>query len=843
MTDDSLLGQLADEFTRGAREGKLPDVEEYARRYPELADRIRQLFPTLMLLEGMAAIGDSDETEAMQSPLSAGEVFGSYRIEREIGRGGMGIVYEALHVLLEKRVALKVLPVRTLAGAEHLERFFREARTAACLHHTNIVPVFDVGQVSGTPYFAMQYIEGSGLDHILRLMQSTADESYPSTDPGESLKQKIGSRKKKKRPARVTTDQSGRILAGLPARPEDYFRWVAGIGIQAAEGLAYAHERRIIHRDIKPSNLLLDKQGVLWIADFGLARKIEDSTITQSGAMMGTPRYMSPEQAEAASRTIDQRSDIYSLGATLYELLTCHPVFEGKTPQEVLMQIVTREPVAPKQLNPEIPADLATIAMKAMAKRPEDRYQSALELSNDLQRWQRTEPIKARPIGPIGRTIRWCCRNPRLAAMTAAAVVIIIALTGIYIANLTRKNQEIQTALTRAELGTTAIQAALRNDSQAYIKRANEIGKIDQTMLGSQNIERLPQAVNDLLIIQLSEKNGFPQIEHVLAESEKRALEMARRAAARKDTRFVESIHLLGEYFDSKKDLERAEWLYRQAIALLKQVPNDRQLKVRLIDKLVALVERKEEPARDPALYRELLQLRRQSLPQDEIGNLVLEWRLGMNLTNLGQFEEAERVLVHNYRSCLSKLGKNNATTQMAARSLITLYESWGNRPEKIAEYKAVLASPQEISLRELGSMPFANAVIPPPAEQVTKAIADQLLGTWILVESDRPGVPSGIGCRLISYTKTLWTFTQPDPKTGLVVFHHGGRYTLEGDIVTESNDFAGASTQSHIGEVGRNKIIIDGDVMKLIDLDRGIYNETWKRYKPTPPSTKQNRK
>jgi eukaryotic-like serine/threonine-protein kinase len=473
MTDDSLLGQLADEFTRGAREGKSPDIEDYAKNYPELADRIRQLFPTLMLLEGMAAIGDSIETEAKQSPLSAGVVFGSYRIEREIGRGGMGIVYEAVHVLLEKKVALKVLPVRTLVGAEHLERFFREARTAACLHHTNIVPVFDVGQVSGTPYFAMQYIEGSSLDHILRLMQSTTNGSCPSEAPGESSEQKTGSLKKKKRAARVTTDQAGRVLAGLPARPEDYFRWVANIGIQAAEGLAYAHERRIIHRDIKPSNLLLDKQGVLWIADFGLARKIEDSAMTQNGVMMGTPRYMSPEQAESARRPVDQRSDIYSLGATLYELLTCRPVFEGKTPQEVLMQIVTREPVALKQLNSEIPSDLATIAMKAMAKRPEDRYQSVLELSNDLQHWQRMEPIKARPIGPVGRFIQWCRRNPRLAAVTTIAAVIILALSGIYYARLIVENVKTHEALIKERQARSQAIAALNQAESARRESQN----------------------------------------------------------------------------------------------------------------------------------------------------------------------------------------------------------------------------------------------------------------------------------------------------------------------------------------------------------------------------------
>jgi len=186
MTDDSLLGQLAEEFTHRVREGKLPDIEEYASCYPELASRIRELFPTLMLLEGMAATGDAGGAAAPPSPLSPGSVFGNYRIGREIGRGGMGIVYEAVHVPLEKLVALKVLPMRTPAGAGHLERFFREARRAAGLHHTNIVPVFDVGQVAGTPYFAMQYIEGRGLDQVLRIMQSVAEQGPFAVSPSDS---------------------------------------------------------------------------------------------------------------------------------------------------------------------------------------------------------------------------------------------------------------------------------------------------------------------------------------------------------------------------------------------------------------------------------------------------------------------------------------------------------------------------------------------------------------------------------------------------------------------------------------------------------------------------------
>ena len=312
MPDDSLLGQLAEEFTGEIREGKLPDIEEYARKYPELAGRIRELFPTLMLLEGMAASSDAPAADVPPSPLTPGSAFGNYRIEREIGRGGMGIVYKAVHVLLEKRVALKVLPVRTPADAGHLERFFREARTAAGLHHTNIIPVFDVGQVAGTPYFAMQYIEGRGLDRILRIMQSSTEQGSPQLASSDSSRdsdsvakhlsrREISAREKKSRKVSISMDPSARTRAGLPARLEDYFRWVADMGIQAAEGLAYAHERKVIHRDIKPSNLLLDNEGVLWIADFGLARKIEDPAVTQSGTMLGTPRYMSPEQAEVAN--------------------------------------------------------------------------------------------------------------------------------------------------------------------------------------------------------------------------------------------------------------------------------------------------------------------------------------------------------------------------------------------------------------------------------------------------------------------------------------------------------------------------------------------------------------
>lgn len=456
MSDDALLGQLADEFIQKVQKGELPDIEDYALRHPDLAERIRELFPALMLLEGMVGQSDSESVKPSDpSGLPPDSMFGQYRIEREIGRGGMGIVYEAIHVLLDKRIALKILPVRSTMDASHLERFFREARTAAGLHHTNIVPVFDVGQVAGTPYFAMQYIEGRSLDAIMRIMQSSPQtdkaviaSSDPAVDiddaPPSSQGKEVSSKKRDNRTSRFFQDASRRTKAGLPEKLEEYFRWVAATGIQAANGLAHAHERKVIHRDIKPSNLIVDNQGVVWIADFGLARRIEDPSMTQSGALLGTPRYMSPEQAAASRHPVDQRSDIYSLGATLYELLTCQPVFDGKTPHDVISQIITRDPVAPKRLSREIPGDLSTIVTKAMAKRPEDRYQSASLFAADLGRWLRLEPIRAKRIGLIGRIVRWCRRNPKLAAVTAAAGIIILTVSGIYYAGLMKEKRETQ---------------------------------------------------------------------------------------------------------------------------------------------------------------------------------------------------------------------------------------------------------------------------------------------------------------------------------------------------------------------------------------------------------------
>jgi WD40 repeat protein len=410
--DLSLLGELAERFSDQVRRGLAPSIEECARAHPELSTRIRELFPTLLLLEGAGG-------GAAPAP---GTPFGRYRIDREIGRGGMGVVYLAVHQALQKPVALKVLARGAGAETRSLERFLREAQTAAALHHTNIVPVFDVGEVDGTVYYAMQYIAGVGLDEMLRHLgqpgpAGQAGDTTVSMCPDGSL---ADDTIPMRAPAEVPAPPGP---CGSPA----WCRWAAQLAMQASLALDYAHERGVVHRDVKPSNLLLDGSGGLWITDFGLAQRPDDPALTHPGLPVGTPRYMSPEQA-AAGRTVDHRTDVYSLGVTLYELLAGRPAFTGETPEDVLHQVVSHDPPALRSQKPGVPRDLETIVLRAMARRPEDRYQSAGELADDLGRWLRHEPVRARRIGPLGRAVRWCRRSPVVAGLTLAVASLLVTV-------------------------------------------------------------------------------------------------------------------------------------------------------------------------------------------------------------------------------------------------------------------------------------------------------------------------------------------------------------------------------------------------------------------------------
>jgi serine/threonine protein kinase len=438
---------LAEEFLERHRRGEQPTLREYLDRYPALADQIRDVFPAMAMMEDIAVADDSLASHAgvAASPSSpAGETpssvqLGDFRIIRELGRGGMGVVYEAEQISLGRHVALKVLLRQGLAGSPQLQRFLFEARAAARLHHTHIVPVFGVGEQNGVHYYAMQFIQGRGLDAvfselraevtgavtiILEAAAGLTTAPYPdAARPGEAgagdgPRSEDGmSTETASRPGGETFPAGPVLRVAESQGRAPYYRSVARVGLDVAEALAYAHSQGILHRDIKPSNLLLDADGTVWVTDFGLAKAEGADALTDTGDLVGTLRYMAPERFEGWS---DPRSDVYSLGATLYELLTLRPLFDEPNRAKLLKMVAHESPIAPRKVDPEIPRDLETIVLKAIVKEPAQRYGSAEQMAEDLRRFLSDRPILARRTGSVERLWRWSRRNPALAGSLAA---------------------------------------------------------------------------------------------------------------------------------------------------------------------------------------------------------------------------------------------------------------------------------------------------------------------------------------------------------------------------------------------------------------------------------------
>jgi WD40 repeat protein/tetratricopeptide (TPR) repeat protein len=499
--DYDRFDQLAEEFAERYRRGEQPRLEEYVERLPEMADEIREMFPALVEVE---QVEEDARDDAPPPPPAVPRLreLGDYRIVREVGRGGMGVVYEAEQISLSRRVALKVLPDHVVGDRKALQRFRREAKAAARLHHTNIVPVFEVGREGDVAYYTMQFIEGQALDqviHELRRLRAPDQESARSDQPGSTsparpaagiptasvtaagsrsrmlehvaqslLTGRLGARALESPPSttrasteaigtdspepaastaaeernlgwhlaevpQVTSASSSAVLPGGTAissvessgSRQPFFRSVAQIGRQTAQGLAYAHSRGIVHRDIKPSNLLLDPAGVVWITDFGLAKAEEDG-LTATGDIMGTFRYMAPERFRGQA---DARADIYALGVTLYELLTLKSAYSSNDRLKLIELVKNQEPVRPRVLDSRIPRDLETIVLKAIDKDPKARYHSAEAMADDLRRFLDDEPIQARQISAAERYWRWARRNPLIATLGGVLTAVLFAMT------------------------------------------------------------------------------------------------------------------------------------------------------------------------------------------------------------------------------------------------------------------------------------------------------------------------------------------------------------------------------------------------------------------------------
>ncbi len=457
------IDDLADAFLERYRRGERPSLSEYTTKYPELAERIRAIFPALVVLEDIGADkGDVTalDVEPFGSDAPEPRRLGEYVLLRRVGAGGMGIVYEAEHESLKSRMALKVMHPRFRADRGYVRRFQTEARSAAKLHHTNIVPVFDYGEQDGVFYYAMQYIAGVGLERVLedvRRLRSQADRDAgaetigaervtatagggnPLTGitrglltgrfaeaPMDPLVAEPGSTAIVTNGGATSGGGASQASSLILGQPESvYFREIARLGAQVADALDYAHRQRVIHRDIKPSNLLLDAQGNVWVTDFGLAKLVEGDDLSHSQDLVGTLRFIAPERLRGIT---DARGDVYSLGATLYELLTLKPAFDERDQARLMARITHEPPAALRQHDRRIPRDLETLVLKALAKDPKDRFASAGELGDELRRYLESRPIRSRPILASERLWRWSKRNPGLAFLNALAATLAILM-------------------------------------------------------------------------------------------------------------------------------------------------------------------------------------------------------------------------------------------------------------------------------------------------------------------------------------------------------------------------------------------------------------------------------
>jgi eukaryotic-like serine/threonine-protein kinase len=454
-------------YVEAVEEGREPDRAQLLAAHPDLRqdletflaghDKVARLTAPRRAAErgdGRGPFGPSHDESDDTHP-GIGEL-GDFRLLREVGRGGMGVVYEAEQLSLRRRVALKVLPFAAAIDPRRLQRFKTEALAAAHAQHERIVPVHAVGCERGVHYYAMQFIDGQSLAGLIGELRRHRDQTDANRSPAQDERDSGGAEASLPAGQSQTRAETETMLAAASRSRERSsdrrnFDRVADLGRQAALALEHAHQLGVVHRDVKPSNLLLDLRGQLWVTDFGLAQVAGDPGLTISGELLGTIRYASPEQLLARRGIVDHRSDVYSLGATLYELLTLRAPFDERDRNALIRQIADDDPRPPRSLDPSIPSELETIVLKALRKEPTDRYGTAQELADDLKRFVDGRPILARRPTAAERLRTWSRRHPSIVGAGFVALILLSGASLVSTALVRREQKKTQAEQQKAE--------------------------------------------------------------------------------------------------------------------------------------------------------------------------------------------------------------------------------------------------------------------------------------------------------------------------------------------------------------------------------------------------------
>jgi serine/threonine protein kinase len=646
-----------EEYLDAMRSGSPLSREVFLDRHPEIAAVLDECIAGLEFIQD-AGLQFGTGPDARSSPsleetdLPSSARLGDYRILREVGRGSMGVVYEAEQISLGRQVALKVLPFAAAIDPRQRQRFLIEAQAAAQLHHPHIVPIFAAGCDQGVHFYAMQFVDGRSLAELIddfrrekadapelpdgtgsapngRVIEASSSPAAPESPTVTLVDQPVDPSRGQQTPSdpvHGTVRNSSATGSNQKARARACA--LARLGIQAAEALEHAHALGVVHRDIKPANLMVDTRGELWITDFGLARFRGDVSLTRSGDIVGTLRYMSPEQALARRGVVDERTDIYALGLTLYELLTLRPAFDGRDHAELLRQIAQDEPIPPRRLDTSIPRDLETIVLKAIRKEPSSRYSSAQELADDLVRFCEDQPIQARRPTVLERTGRWARRHKQI-VLTTVSVLLLALIGGAALVGVQAKKTE-----------------SMRQELLSYVKQSfSPIDAITIAAMGQATQAAqapAPGAPPDTKRSQMAEVYS-KALDFYTHAAELPPIDVVSRTIIAQAHFRMGFTHSCMSMYDYWKDMSRADHLakaeanYRKAIAqfeqLIAEVPGDLEVRDHFADALGEwglgwFLRTTRGPQLALPIYRRAIEIRRELLLDPRADQAVLSGEL-----------------------------------------------------------------------------------------------------------------------------------------------------------------------------------------------------------------------